>query len=94
VQDPPGRDATVSCKTKRKKVKCRVTFAAAAGVQQARLSRRGVTYAVGKPKQNRNGKLVLHFRPTRPLRAGKYVLTVVQRLNGDKLITKSLVRVR
>ena len=93
AQGPPGRDATVSCKTKRKKVKCQVTFAAAAGVRRARLSRRGLTYAVGKPKPNRNGELVLRFRRAQPLTAGKYTLTVVQRVNGDKLVTKSRVRV-
>ena len=92
-QSPPGRDATVSCKTKRKKVKCNVTFAAAAGVQRARLSRRGLTYAVGKPKPNQNGELVLRFRRAEPLTAGKYTLTVVQRVNGDKLVTRSRVRV-
>ena len=62
-------------------------------MRRARLSRRGVTYAVGKPKPNRNGELVLRFRRAQPLTAGKYTLTVVQRVNGDKLVTKSRVRV-
>ena len=92
-QGPPGRDATVSCKTKRKKVKCNVTFAAAAGVRRARLSRRGLTYAVGKPKPDGNGELVLRFRRAQPLTAGKYTLTVVQRVSGDKVVTRSRVRV-
>jgi hypothetical protein len=93
-QGPPGRDATVTCKVKgKKKVKCTVAFASAAGVRKARLSRDGVTYAEGKPT-SRGGKLVLRFRSPRRLVPGRYTMTVVQHLDGHRVVTKSPVRVR
>jgi DNA-binding beta-propeller fold protein YncE len=94
AQGPPGRDARVTCKLKKaKKVKCVVTFAAAAGVRMARLSRRGVTYAEGKPASS-GGELVLLFSPAHKLKRGRYTLTVVQHLDGQRVVTKSSVRVR
>jgi streptogramin lyase len=93
-QGPPGRDATVTCKAKgKKKVKCKVAFASAAGVRKARLSRDGVTYAEGKPV-NRGGEFVLRFRSAHRLSAGRYTLTVIQHLDGHRVVTKSAVRIR
>jgi hypothetical protein len=93
-QGPPGRDATVTCKAKgKKKVKCRVAFASAAGVRKARLSRDGVTYAQGKPVSS-GGELVLRFRSAHRLGAGRYTLTVIQHLDGRRVVTKSAVRIR
>ena len=92
-QGPPGRDAIVTCKVKGKKVKCRIAFAAASGVRRALLSRGGVVYAEGRPKA-RGDQLVLRFRRSRRLAAGRYVLTVVQHVNGNRVVTKSSVRVR
>lgn len=92
-QGPPGRDAKVTCKTKKaKKIKCRVTFASASGVKKARLAREGVTYAEGRPRAS-GGKLVLRFRSRRRLAAGRYTLTVVQHLDGRRVVTKSAVRI-
>jgi streptogramin lyase len=92
-QGSPGRDATVTCKTKGKKVKCKVAFSSAAGVRKARLSRNGVTYAEGKPVAA-GGKLVLRFRSQRRLEPGRYTLAVVQHLDGNRVVTKSAVWVR
>ena len=50
-------------------------------------------YAEGKPRA-RGDQLVLRFRQSRRLPAGRYVLTVVQHVNGDRVVTKSSVRVR
>ena len=47
----------------------------------------------GQAETQSDGELVLRFRRAQPLTAGKYTLTVVQRVNGDKLVTKSRVRV-
>jgi hypothetical protein len=93
-QGPPGRDARVTCKAKKgaKKVKCKVAFASTTGVRKTRLSRDGVTYADGKPVAS-GGKLVLRFRSGRRLAAGRYTLTVVQHLDGRRVVTKSAVRI-
>ncbi|MGH2984844.1 MAG: hypothetical protein ACRDK5_11435, partial [Solirubrobacterales bacterium] len=94
AQGPPGRDATVTCKVKgKRKVKCKVAFSSAAGVRKARLSRSGVTYAEGKPAPS-GGKLVLRFRSKLRLKPGRYTLTVVQHLDGRRVVTKSAVQVR
>ena len=90
----PGSDATINCRAKRGRViKCSIVFASAAGVRKARLSRAGVTYAAGKPVRGGSGTLVLRFRPARALRAGKYTFTVVQQLDGKKLVTRSPLRI-
>jgi hypothetical protein len=75
------------------KVNCKVRFASAAGVRRARLARHGVTYASGRPVA-RHGGLVLRFRSMRRLKRGRYRLSVVQRLHGRRVVTKSTVRVR
>jgi hypothetical protein len=93
-QGPPGRDATVTCKRKgRKKVKCKVVFAAAANVRKASLSRDGVTYAAGSPKAA-GGQLVLRFSSSHRLERGRYTLTVVQHLDGRRVVTKSRALLR
>ena len=90
----PGSDATIKCKAKRSRVvKCSIVFDSADGVRKARLSRDGVTYAAGKPVRGGSGTLVLRFRPARALRAGKYTFTVVQQLDGKKLVTRSPLRI-
>jgi sugar lactone lactonase YvrE len=93
-QGPPGRDAKVTCKVKgKKKIKCKVVFSGAARVTRARLSRDRVTYAEGRPSAS-GDKLVLRFRPSRRLEHGRYTLTVIQRVDGHEVVTKSAVRVR
>jgi hypothetical protein len=88
----PGRDAKVTCKVKgSKKIKCKVTFASASGVSRVRLSRHGTIYAAGKPNIA-GGKLVLSFNSSHRLESGRYVLTVVQHLDGHRAVTKSAVR--
>ena len=89
---PPGRDAKVTCKVKgkKKKIKCSVVFTAAARVTSARLSREGVTYADGKPTES-GDELVLRFRSSRSLAQGRYTLTVVQKLDGQRIVTKSKI---
>ena len=62
-------------------------------MRKARLSRNGVTYAEGKPAAT-GGKLVLRFRSSRRLKPGRYTLTVVQHLDGHRVVSKSAVRVR
>ncbi len=95
-QGPPGRDATVTCKVKARSnnIKCTVKFTAAREVQMASLRRDGVTYAVGKPHRQ-GGKLVLGFATDRrKLEPGTYVLRVVQRIDGQRIVTRTRVRIR
>ena len=75
-----------------KKVKCKVAFASVAGVTRAKLSRGGVTYAAGRPKAA-GDRLVLRFSRERRLKPGRYLLTVVQSLDGRRVATRSAVRV-
>jgi DNA-binding beta-propeller fold protein YncE len=93
TKSPPGSDARVACKRKGKKLKCRVAFTSAAGVTRARLSRRGVTYGSGKTANGPDGKLVLRFWVAEPLPPGRYVLTVIQWIDGARVVTQSRVRV-
>lgn len=93
LKGPPGRDAKVTCKVKgSKKIKCKVVFASVARVSRVRLSRHGITYAAGKPT-SAGGKLVLRFSSRRRLKSGRYVLTVIQRVDGRRVVTKSGVTV-
>jgi uncharacterized protein (DUF2141 family) len=73
-------------------VKCGITFAAAPGVTRARLTRHRVTYADGRPVLS-GEELVLRFSSRRPLRPGRYTVTVVQYLDGNRVVTRSAVRV-
>ena len=54
-----------------------------------RVSRHGVTYAVGKPVNGPPGTLVLRFRRSNPLRRGRYVLAVVQGAGATIVVTRT-----
>jgi hypothetical protein len=82
----------VTCKVKgSKKIKCKVVFASASGVSRVRLSRHGTVYAAGRPTRA-GGTLVLRFNSKRRLESGRYVLTVVQHIDGHRVVTESAVR--
>lgn len=73
-----GRDARVSCKAKRRRVTCKVTFGsrrARAGTR-ARLTRGRTVYASGTVR-----RLVAR----RSIRAGRYTLTLVSRAGKTRL---------
>ena len=86
----------MTCKLKPRSddVKCTVKFSSASKVQKASLRRNGVTYAVGKPRRQ-GGQLVLGFAADRrKLEPGTYVLRVVQRIDGQRIVTRTRVRIR
>jgi hypothetical protein len=94
TQGLAGADATLTCKPKRKKFKCRLAFAAVPDVTKVRISRRGVIYASGKPVGGPGGTLVLRFRRSDPLPSGRYVLTVIQGAGATRIITRSRLGVK
>jgi DNA-binding beta-propeller fold protein YncE len=93
-QRPPGSDARLTCKPKRRKVRCILAFAAVADVSKVRISRRGLTYASGRPVSGPNAILILRFRRSKPLPRGRYVLTVIQGAGATRVVTKTRLRVR
>ncbi len=88
-QSRAGGDAKLTCRSKGTKAKCTLSFAAVANVTRVRVSRHGVTYAVGKPVSGPGGTLVLRFRRSNPLRRGRYVLAVVQGAGATKVVTRT-----
>ena len=88
-QSRAGGDAKLTCRPKGTKAKCTLAFAAVANVTRVRVSRHGVTYAVGKPVSGPRGTLVLRFRRSNPLRPGRYVLAVVQGAGATKVVTRT-----
>lgn len=80
---PTGKVELVTCKTVKGKQHCTtklvsgtVRFTAAASAAKATLSRRGVVFASGSALITR-GRMSLRLAPLRPLRPGKYTLTLV-----------------
>ncbi len=95
-QGPPGRDATVKCKSKRHKVKCTVKFTAATSstLVRARLAGHGRTYARAA-KAIDGGSVKLALRTRRRLPAGRYrlKLTVLDR-DGSRTRSERSLRIR
>ncbi len=96
-QGPAGRDATVTCKPKRRKgivrVRCKVVFANASTVTQAKLVRRGKVYARGRPTLS-NELSVLRFAASHRLSTGVYFLVVRERLDdGSIRVTRTPIRI-
>jgi hypothetical protein len=94
-----GRDAVVTCKVRkakknRTKVKCTVKLVKAHGKAALRLSRHGRTYARGVGRVS-HGRVDLTLHSRRPLRRGRYMLTVrISNRSGARTVIRRKVRIR
>jgi len=86
---PPARAATptLRCEPTRKTARCTIALTTTDSVLWLRLSRRGVTYAQGRPVR-RNGRVLLKFQPIKPLPSGQYLLTIVRKEHSSRKATR------